>query len=82
MSYAAYGYGKHGAVQGFVAAFGLGILALFPEGLVPTFTCVVSEEIRIELVGREIRSMVMEADIRDESIKFEDRIILLTKRDS
>ena len=82
MSYAAFGYGKHGAVEGFVAAFGLGILALFPEGLVPTFVCVVSEEIRIALIGKEIRSMIMKADSRDESIKFEDRIILLAKRDS
>ena len=49
MSYAAYGYGRDGTVEGSVAAYGLGILQIAVVAVIVEIVAIVYREIRIYL---------------------------------
>ena len=77
MSYAGHGYGITNSVVGFVAAYGLGILTLFPEGVVPAFIYTIVEEIRIAVINEDNRDLIMNMDDRDCPIMFENRTVVV-----
>lgn len=67
--YVAYGLGRDVDVIGGYSVFGLGILELFPDGIVTQFSDKVYREIRDLVIGRELRAVEVNAASRDINIE-------------
>lgn len=63
MSVAAYGIGKNIEIVGGYAAYGFGILNLFPGGIITRFGVTVYKELRRQLIAMDARICVIEEDL-------------------
>jgi hypothetical protein len=75
VSITTYGLSRDVDIIGGYAAYGFGISIL--AIITAVFVQIVEEELRLCLIANENRNWLIEDDLRNESIKFENRTIII-----